>query len=97
LEEDGSQGEDDLPRWRPLRLRCHSFIAVSCDFDPQHIFLRITNKSPSALSQFAIALNKNALGLELSEKPRVPEYLEFGDSVEIAIAVRFSDRAVGLL
>jgi hypothetical protein len=93
--DDEPEGEENLRVWRPVRLSDDSFLAVSCDFDERHLFLRIANKSQTAVSQFAVALNKNALGLELCEKPKVPDVLDFGDAAEIAFAIQFSDRAVG--
>jgi hypothetical protein len=89
--------EENLRIWRPVRLNDESFISVACDFDESQMFLRIVNKAVMTISQLAVALNKNAVGLEFSEKPKLPEVLEFGDTEEVAIAIKFSQEAIGQL
>jgi hypothetical protein len=41
------------------------------------------------LSQFAIAVNRNAVGLVIAEQPAFPASLEFADMAEVAIPIRF--------
>ncbi|KAK8884204.1 hypothetical protein M9Y10_043310 [Tritrichomonas musculus] len=91
LDADGSR----LRNWLPTRLNDETYLSVSIDFDANNMYMRLVNKSPSPLSQFAIALNKNILGLGLASTPSFPASLEFGDNAEVAIPIKLDPQNVG--
>ena len=87
--------EETIRNWAPVRLNDESYLSVSCDFDQTHMYIRISNKAPTTLTQLAFALNRNSLGVNIVTPPTVPESLEFGDSAEVAIDIKLDPAFVG--
>ncbi|OHT04929.1 Adaptin N terminal region family protein [Tritrichomonas foetus] len=95
--EDDSENlnEDELRNWVNARLTDETYLSLSVDFDPNNMYLRLVNKSPAQLSQFAVALNTNAIGLTIAQPPSFPEMLEFGDNAEVSVPIRLDPSQVG--
>ncbi|OHS95153.1 Adaptin N terminal region family protein [Tritrichomonas foetus] len=88
-EDEDLKDDDDTSRiWHPVRLNDNSTLDLFADYDRSHIYLRLMNKSPSALSDFAFALNKNSIGITVSGTPTFPATLEFGDVAEVEVPIR---------
>jgi hypothetical protein len=94
-EDDMILNEEQLHRWSPMKLDDQSFLLVSYDFDGAHLYLTVANKCQNSLSGLAVAINRNVIGLTMSESPVVPEALEFGDSAESSVPIRFDQAMVG--
>lgn len=90
-EDDIEAGKDDDETnrmWHTVRLNDNTNIDLFMDYDRNHIYMRLMNKSPSSIGDFAFALNKNMIGLTVSGNPNFPQSLEFGDVAEIEIPVK---------
>jgi hypothetical protein len=81
--------------WRQVALSDDSYVELFIDYDKTHIHFRIVNKSPTPIGQFALAINRNAVGLTVTDAPKFPTSLEFGDVAEVAIGVQYQPEAVG--
>jgi hypothetical protein len=81
--------------WRQVSLNNGSNVDLFIDYEPGRLHFRIVNKSPSAIGQFAIAINKNAIGLTVVTPPQFPTALEFGDVAEVCFAVQCQGNLVG--
>lgn len=97
IPEDEGTGADEgqLRNWVPVRLNDDSYLSVFCDFDASHMYVRIINKAPTPLTQLAFAVNKNVIGLKITNPPTVPGSLEFGDSAEVVIDTALDPGFVG--
>jgi hypothetical protein len=60
--------------WRQVLLTNDSFLELFVDYDKTHLYFRIENKSPAPIGQFALAINKNAVGLTIADQPRLPAH-----------------------
>jgi hypothetical protein len=69
---------------------------MSVDYDSAHLHVRIVSKV-AQLSQFAIAVNRNAVGLIITEQPAFPASLEFADVAEVVVPIRFQPDAIANL
>jgi hypothetical protein len=58
------------------------------------LWLKVANKSPTAVGQFAVAFNRNCIGAEIAASLALPPQLEFGDSFELEVPLRFNDAFV---
>ena len=87
--DDEVQVESGLRIWRQLHLNDDSFIDVFTDYDKNHMYLRLVNKSPQPLGSFAFAVNTNAIGLVMSGEPHFPESIEVGDMAEVTIPITY--------
>ena len=95
-EDDLDENENmELHNWVNARLTDETYLTLSVDFDTSNMYLRIVNKSPTQLSQFAVALNTNAIGLTIASNPSFPESLEFGDNAEVAVPIKLDSSQVG--
>ncbi|KAK8894807.1 hypothetical protein M9Y10_023245 [Tritrichomonas musculus] len=81
--------------YHQLRLNDSSNIDVFADYDRSNIYLRVVNKSQSAIGQFAFAVNSNAIGLTLVGQPQFPEELDSGDFCEVNIPIKIDPSAAG--
>lgn len=79
--------EDTFRIWKPAQVRDpqNCPVSVMTDWDEANYFIQITNKSDRTLSNLAIALNVNALGLELVEPIVFPESIGPVDQCEVSI------------
>lgn len=64
-------------------------MSLSVSFESQKIWLQISNKSFSSLSNFAFAIDKNYFGLTLASTPSFPQILDFAESIEVLLSVQF--------
>jgi hypothetical protein len=96
-DEDEILNEGKLRSWHQIGLNDDSFLELFIDYDRSQLHFRIVNKSPTAIGQFAIAINKNAVGLAIAEQPVFPASLEFGDVAEVKVPFHFQNAAVGNL
>lgn len=91
--------EDDLTglrEWRKIYLpEDSSTLDVFSDWEQNKLWLRVVNKSPNVLSDFAIAFNKNLFGMEMVSLPSFPASLDFGESLEVGIPVIFKETLIG--
>lgn len=88
-EDDDVRDDEGAARvWHPVRLNDNTFIDLFCDYDKSNMYLRIVNKSPTPLGQFAFAMNKNALGIVINGTPEFPNSLEFGDFADVTVPIR---------
>lgn len=89
--------DDDsvLRYWRPVLVNEGSPVDILADFDQNHLYLRMINKSITSIGQFAIAFNKNALGYSISNPPLFPEMLDMGEIAEVTIETAFNNQFVG--
>ena len=87
--DDEVEVESGLRIWRQLHLNDDSFIDVFTDYDKNHMYLRLVNKSPQPLGSFAFAVNTNAIGLVMSGEPHFPESIEVGDMAEVTIPITY--------
>ncbi|OHT14265.1 Adaptin N terminal region family protein [Tritrichomonas foetus] len=94
-DDDLLSAENNLRIWRQLKLNDDSFIELFSDYDKNHMYLRIVNKSQTPLSDFAFAINKNAVGLTISGEPDFPSSLDFGDVAEVSIPISFDQSQIG--
>jgi vesicle coat complex subunit len=58
------------------------------------LWLKFANKSPMTFGLFAVAFDRNCIGAEIAGSLSFPAQLEFGDSFELEVPLRFSDRFV---
>ncbi|OHT06477.1 Adaptin N terminal region family protein [Tritrichomonas foetus] len=91
----GTQTSSNGRNWQKLRLTDETIIDLFADYDRNNCYLRIVNKSQQNLSDFAYAINKNAIGLTLSREPSFPQQLEIGNSTEVQIPITFDNSAIG--
>jgi hypothetical protein len=96
--EDVEDGAADvgLRVWRQVVLNNDALLEMFVDYDRAHLYARIVSKVPQ-LGQFAIAVNRNAIGLVIAEQPAFPASLEFADQAEIEVPVRFQADAIANL
>jgi hypothetical protein len=87
--------ESGLRSWRQIALNDDSFLELFIDCDPANLYFRIVNKSQSAIDNFALAVNKNPVGLVITEAPAFPASLEFGDVAEVKVGFAFQASAIG--
>ena len=69
-------------------------IDIFVDWSPSKLWVKVVNKIQQAIGQFAIALNKNCIGIEMEENPSFPAQLEYGESFEVGIPLKYSDQFV---
>jgi vesicle coat complex subunit len=96
---DGDDADDDagesLRIWRQLSLNNDSLVQLFADYDRANLYLRIASKAAAQLSGFALAVNKNAVGLALAGQGAFPPSLEFGDVAEVVVPIKFAVEAIG--
>lgn len=85
---------ETLRDWRPLKLN-DTFIELFIDFDKTHLYLRIVNNSPTQISKFAFALNKNIIGLGIADLPTFPQSLDFAEVAEVTVNTKLSQAQIG--
>ena len=94
-EDEDFKDEEGAPKiWHQVRLNDNTALDLFCDYDKSNMYLRMISKSPTTLSQFAFAVNKNALGIVLDGTPRFPESLEFGDVAEVTVPLKVDPLAI---
>jgi len=94
-DDDITTDNSNLRIWRQLKLNNDSFVDLFSDFDKNNMYLRIANKSPSPIGQFAFAINQNPIGLTIKSPPSFPETLEFGDVAEVVIPIEIDSSKSG--
>jgi hypothetical protein len=88
--------QPEVPRaWHRVRLNDPSLLDVYADYAPQRMFVRLLSKAQAALGSFAIAINRNVLGLAVDGTPAFPEQIEFGEVAEVAVALKCDPAAFG--
>jgi hypothetical protein len=88
--------DTDVPDvlWRSCQTEGVS-LSVSYSWAAQTLLLRIANNTAETLDNFALAINKNAIGASIEETPSFPTQLAFGDSYELPIPLCFSPDVLG--
>ena len=87
-ENDEDVDGEDIHDWHQVRLNDSSIIDLFADYDSNNIYLRIVNKSGQPLSQFAFALNVNALGISAKGPGDFPQQLNTMDVCEVTIPIQ---------
>lgn len=79
--------EESFHFWKPAQIRDpqNCPVSVMTDWDDSNYFIQITNKSDRPLSNLAIAVNVNSIGLELVEPIVFPESIGPVDQCEVSI------------
>lgn len=85
-----------LRNWQQLSLSDESYISAFIDFDRNNMYFRVVNKSQTTLSNFAIAIDTNAIGLTIKDVPSFPQSLEFGDNFEVTIPISLNSSSTNL-
>lgn len=86
--------EGGLRIWRQLQLNDESFVDLFTDFDKNHMYLRIANKSTSSVGNFEFAVNKNCIGMYIAGKVDFPTSVADGDVAEITIPIAFAPQHI---
>lgn len=93
---------EDLQRrnWRRLQLvtqggNSNIPIEFYVDWEMTSMFVRIVNKAPQPLSDLAIAINKNPIGMTFANIPKFPQQISPNESTEIEIPVTYSNDKMG--
>ncbi|KAH0785266.1 Adaptin N terminal region family protein [Histomonas meleagridis] len=89
------KSKERLKNWTPLKVSDDTLISMFIDFYVDQMNLKIVNKSHNTLSNFAIAINNNLLGIVLKDQISLPEKLEFGESVEIETEIEVDKSKAG--
>jgi hypothetical protein len=93
-DDDENEAGETVRAWRQVSLNDASNVDLFVDYELGRLHFRVVNKSPSAIGQLAIAINKNAIGLTLVTTPQFPAALEFGDVAEVCFAVQYQGNLV---
>ena len=92
--DNGVSGCDDSTRdYHPLRLNDSTTVDAFAAYDKSNVYLRIVNKSPQPIGQFAFAVNSNSIGLTVSGQPMFPAQLDSGDICEVTIPIKINPAA----
>jgi hypothetical protein len=83
--------------WRPVKMSDDKLAALSVDWDRTNLYVKLANRGAQSLSPLALAFNTNAVGIVMVGQPKFPEALQFGDSVELACAVKYDSSRTGNL
>ena len=94
-DDDDVRVESGLRIWRSLRLNDDSFTELFTDYDKDHLYLRIVNKTPAPLGDFAFAINTNPVGLVMAGETHFPASIDSGDFAEVTIPIKFSPLDIG--
>lgn len=97
-EKDGDFLGDEIPErhWQRLELFGQGVpIEVFVDWESTSMFVRVNNKSQQPLSNMAVALNKNPIGLCFASTPAFPPQVQPNESTEIEIPVIFNTERMG--
>jgi hypothetical protein len=94
-EDEGGGEAGALRSWHRVRLSESSALDVFADFERGRMFWRMVNKGGPGLSGFALAMNKNAIGLSVAGDVDFPAGLEPGDVQEVVVPLRIDAAAAG--
>ncbi|KAH0785548.1 Adaptin N terminal region family protein [Histomonas meleagridis] len=86
---------ENLRNWNKVNLDNEKIIDMFIDFDENNLYLRIANKSNSSLSQLALAINVNKIGLVMKENPSFPDAIESGEIIEVVTPIEFDQSKAG--
>ena len=91
-----SDDEDDEGQrdWSPIKFN-DNYIEGQFDASSNNIYLRLTNKSPMPLSDFAFALDRNPAGICLSGTPQFPATIGFGETVDVTVPIYIDQQQAG--
>lgn len=93
-EEDDDIVEDyEVHNWMPMKLNDNMIIDAQFDATQTTLFLHLTNKTPTPLTDFALAVDKNAVGLTLAGQANFPQSLEFGASCDVQVPIKYDANA----
>ena len=70
-------------------------IELYTDWETTSMYVRIVNQIPQPLSDLAIAVNKNPIGLAFAGAPEFPPSVKTGESIEIEIPITFRNDRMG--
>ncbi|KAH0789492.1 Adaptin N terminal region family protein [Histomonas meleagridis] len=94
-EDDNINNVEDVKDNQWNRVYSDDVIDVFSGWTSFNFCLRVINKSLQNIGDFAIAFNKNIMGCNLDKLPSFPQQLEFGESFEISLPVKFQEDFVG--
>ncbi|OHS95058.1 Adaptin N terminal region family protein [Tritrichomonas foetus] len=88
----GSHHELNLRNWRKAIIENdNNIIDIFIDMEDFSLFLKVVCKTSSQkFDSFAVAIDRNVLGLGLSNPPTFPVSLEFGESFETRIQLAYN-------
>jgi hypothetical protein len=84
-----------LRQWHRVRLNNNGVVDIYADFAPRKLFLRIVSLSQAPLSAFAIAINRNVLGIVVDGSPKFPDQLELNEVADVVVALRIDPNSAG--
>ena len=82
---------DEARNWMQVNVS-DSMLYVFVDWSPMKFWLKVVNKAPTSVGSFAIAMNKNWAGINVSGTVDFPPSLEFGDAFEVGIPLEFNEK-----
>ena len=68
-------------------------VDIFTDWDTSELWLKVVNKINQPVNDFAIAFNKNCIGIEIAEFPTFPAQIEFGESFEVGIPLKYNEQS----
>jgi hypothetical protein len=83
-----------LRNWSPVTVS-EPIVDLSSDADEGCWYLRVVNKCQEPLTEFALAINTNAVGLVIDGEPIFPDELAYGEVVPVKVPVKFDSEAIG--
>ena len=96
-EADGDADEEiDERKWTPLEIRSgEGIVELSCDFEQNLFHLLLQNIQSEPISDMAVAINVNAVGLTFASAPILPSQIAPGESYEAEIPIVFTNEKLG--
>ena len=83
-------------KWIQMKQNDYKIIELLINFENSKINLKINNKSLNNLNDFALAINKNILGLTLPSNINLPENIDFNSNYEISFPILFNNNFINL-
>lgn len=68
-------------------------VDIFVDWSPSELWMKVVNKINQPVGDFALAFNKNCIGIEIAEFPSFPAQIEFGESFEVGIPLKYSEES----
>ena len=92
--EDEDDESYDVRKWSPIKFN-DGFLEGQFDATQTAIYLKLTSKSPMALTDFAFALDRNPCGIVVNGKPEFPAAIQFGETVDVTVPIKVDQTQAG--
>lgn len=66
-------------------------VDIFVDWDSSELWLKVVNKINQQVGSFALAFNKNCVGIEIAEFPKFPNQIDFGESFEVCVPLKYNE------